>query len=117
MFFLSRKQLFLTAVLSLATEIIVTTGLLLATYMGWLDNMNLNIIMLGFFPIISLITGWLSRHWTGNWFVALLVPLLVFTSFILVSISSLLFLAYVPLYMAISLGGYYLFGFVVKKRH
>jgi hypothetical protein len=116
MIFLSRKQLLLTAILSMVGEITITIALLAVEYMGWLNNMGQNLILWVFFPFIALVLGWFSHTWTDNWFVALLVPLLVYTSFILVSMNNAIFLAFVPLYVAASLGGYYLFGLLRKKR-
>jgi len=115
MFILSRKQLLFIAILSLAGEFIITAGLLWVEYMGWLNNTGQNIILWVFFPLVALVTGCLSRLWTSSWFVALLVPLMVFVSFILVSMNSLYYLFYVPLYLAVSLGGYYLVGVSTLK--
>jgi hypothetical protein len=114
-FILSRKQLLYAAIMSLVSEVIITGLLLLLEYMDWLDARAQIVILWVVFPLIALAMGWLSRQWTGNWFVALLVPLLVFSAFYLMVMDSYVFLAFVPLELAASLGGYYLLGLIRKR--
>ena len=114
-FILSRKQLLYAAIMSLVAEILITGLLLLLEYMDLLNARAQIVVLWVAFPLIALAIGWLSRLWTGNWFVALLVPLLVFGAFYLMVMDSYVFLAFVPLELAASLGGYYLFGLIRKR--
>ena len=115
-FFLSRKQLLVTAFLSLGSELIVTGTILLAEYFNILDARSEVIILWVIYPLVSIGAGWLSRQLTGNWFVALLAPLLVFTAYFLMLMDNYVPLVFVPVYMAFSLGGYFLAGVIRKRR-
>jgi len=116
MVFLSRKQLLITGAIAMISELVITIALVAIEYLGWLNQTTERLILWVLFSAIALMQGWLSRKWTGNWFVALLIPLLVFSTFIVVSMNNPVYLAYVPLYVAVSVGGFYLFALRASKK-
>ena len=116
MIFLSRKQLLIAGALAMTSELIITLALVGMEYSGWLNLNTEKLLLWVFFPLVALAQGWLSRKWTGNWFIAFLVPLLVYSTFIVVSMNDPIYLAYLPLYVAVSMGGYYLAFLPVQKK-
>jgi hypothetical protein len=102
-------------IFSLAGEIVITFGVLLAENLNLLNSTGQIIIFWAFFPLVSLITGWLCRLFKASGLTAGLIPLLVFIPFGLVFLNNMTLLLFTPLCGAISLGGYYLNRWLEKE--